>query len=354
MPRKIYEQEKEEETMTGGWQRGQLLGQGSSGSVHIAAPTEPRSERFKNFPKFMAVKSSWDSRGRADLEREKSLLIRLSDCPHVIRYLGSDETPLSLHLFIELATGGTLARLIDEASPVEERLVRRHTRSVLEGLKRIHDEGFVHCDLKPENILLVSGNRNDDDEEGEFGFTAKLADLGMAKRAQIERDGLRRSLKGTMIYLPPEAALFFIQEQASDVWALGCVVLKLFGGKLPWQHGNLSNSDIRNKIAMNRPVLPPGISKEARDFLGKCFMRNPGNRATVSELLTHPFLCETDKEEEEEGLDDDGYKNIPVVSENVMVSEEREQQRGCSSGALRAFGVKSLLQIQNIFCSFFS
>jgi serine/threonine protein kinase len=32
---------------------------------------------------------------------------------------------------------------------------RKHTKSMLVGLKHIHARGFVHCDLKPDNVLIM-------------------------------------------------------------------------------------------------------------------------------------------------------------------------------------------------------
>jgi len=50
-----------------------------------------------------------------------------------------------------------------------ENLACRYTRSVVEGLKHIHDKDFVHCDLKLPNILVF--------DYGEV----KISDFGLAK-----------------------------------------------------------------------------------------------------------------------------------------------------------------------------
>ena len=41
------------------------------------------------------------------------------------------------------------------------------------------------------------------------------------------------------------------------------------------------------------PKIPNGLSKDCKDSLSKCFMKNPGERWTANMLLNHPFLLPT-------------------------------------------------------------
>ena len=249
------------------WRRGKRLGGGCHAVVHMATLTEPRAPGFKEFPPVMAVKT-FHKPWRPEHENEVRLLRRLRDCPYVIRYLGQEETlaedgTLRLNLFLEFASGGNLYSLTKASKGrLEEDVVRRHTRSILQGVKRIHDEGYVHCDLFFDNILLV--------EEG-HEMVAKVADLGLVKRAGEQRD-----LIGCCA---PESLTLGWQEKPSDIWGFGGIVLKLLGGTLRGEGVNLM------------PVFPMGLSPEAEDFLGKCFVMRPEDRATAEELVRHPFVC---------------------------------------------------------------
>ncbi|KAL6279683.1 hypothetical protein ACE6H2_016564 [Prunus campanulata] len=130
--------------------------------------------------------------------------------------------------------------------------VRKYTESILKGIQYIHERGFVHCDLKPENILLVTSGS---------GFVPKIGDLGLAKRAAGEH-----SCRGTAI----------IQEKPSDIWALGCVVLKTLTGRHPWDaKAGVKLYDLKPLIASGVPKVPGGLSEDARDFLKNFFARNP-------------------------------------------------------------------------------
>ncbi|KAI3687813.1 hypothetical protein L1987_81516 [Smallanthus sonchifolius] len=55
---------------------------------------------------------------------------------------------------------GTLVDFIRKSgrNGLPESDVKRHTRSILCGLRHIHHCGYVHCDLKPENILPMLTN----------------------------------------------------------------------------------------------------------------------------------------------------------------------------------------------------
>lgn len=44
------------------------------------------------------------------------------------------------------------------------------------------------------------------------------------------------------------------------------------------------------KVLKESPPIPDTLSAEGRDFLQRCFRRNPAERPTASELLDHPFV----------------------------------------------------------------
>ncbi|PON33672.1 Serine/threonine protein kinase [Parasponia andersonii] len=143
-----------------------------------------QGSRFAGFcPRVMAVKPSYTSQCE-ELRKEKTFLDVLAHSPFIIRCFGDDITITDdnqqiLNVFLEYASGGSLADLIDNSRclGLREPQVRRYTKSILRGIHCIHEMGFVHCDLKPQNILLVKEYENDDD------FVPKIADFGLSKRA---------------------------------------------------------------------------------------------------------------------------------------------------------------------------
>ncbi len=73
-----------------------------------------------------------------------------------------------------------------------------------------------------------------------------------------------------------------------DIWSLGCTTIELLTGQPPYF--NLNQMCALVKI-VNDPVPPlPEGSSELKDFLNKCFQKEPYSRVDASELLKHPWL----------------------------------------------------------------
>jgi len=203
--------------------------------------------------------------------------------------LGYDVTSENGHsfynIFLEYAPGGSVSDKIQrEGTPgLEESDVRCYTRGLLMALSHMHSIGIAHCDVKGKNILI-----------GSDGFV-KVGDLGCAKRmADDGKDKASASIGGTPAFMAPEVVRGESQGLEADVWAVGCTVIEMATGKLPW-------SDMDGLLATMRrigfsddvPEFPKNISEEGRDFLEKCLRRNPEKRWTSEKLLQHPFVSET-------------------------------------------------------------
>merc|ERR1712093_738574 len=82
-----------------------------------------------------------------------------------------------------------------------------------QGLKHIHDSGFIHLDLKPANIFIT------------FEGILKIGDFGMATswpaQSGIEGEGDRE-------YIGPEILMGHYDKPA-DIFALGLIILEIAG-----------------------------------------------------------------------------------------------------------------------------
>ncbi|GFQ03422.1 mitogen-activated protein kinase kinase kinase yoda, partial [Phtheirospermum japonicum] len=178
----------------------------------------------------------------------------------------------------------------------------QNTRSIPRGLNGIHGLGYVHCDLKPDNILLVPS-------AGITEFRAKIGDFGLAKR-EIKQYNKKlkimesNSWRVTPIYISPETIIDYVQATPSDVWAVGCIMLEML---------------TRKPIGVEKelPKIPNDISREAMDFLKRCFVRNSMFRFTCDMLLNHSFL---------QGLGDDVEELEDFESYMTRISDDE-----CSS-----------------------
>jgi serine/threonine protein phosphatase PrpC len=89
-------------------------------------------------------------------------------------------------------------------------------------LAALHRAGIIHRDIKPENILL----------EPDGGL--KLIDLGVARLRQFE-DAETLEVPGTRSYMAPELFTGTPADEASDLYALGVTIYRMFtGGTYPY------------------------------------------------------------------------------------------------------------------------
>lgn len=78
----------------------------------------------------------------------------------------------------------------------------------------------------------------------------------------------------------------------SDIWGVGCTVLEMLTGIMPW----IDQFD--NRIALmfhvghtsNHPPISDAIQGQARDFLEVCMRADSKERPTVGTLLEHPWI----------------------------------------------------------------
>ncbi|CAI9090973.1 OLC1v1025879C1 [Oldenlandia corymbosa var. corymbosa] len=287
------------------WRRGTLLGKGGHGAVFLGLLSS------YNPPRYIAVKSADASKSKS-LKAEKKILSYMVGSPYIIQCYGEETTTRSdgnlvYNLLLEYGSGGSLATRIhsspgNDNNKMSELEVRWYTISILQGLFYIHEVGFVHCDLKPGNILLVPWRMT---PSGKVLSMAKICDFGLAKKAaplqrnqkrkrESEKTEKKNRWRGTVRYLSPEAVRDGVQEPASDMWALGCVVLEMLSGQRPWEveHQTGGKEAVLEKIRKGDsvPEIPGGISSDARDFLRCCLRKSAANRSSAKTLLLHPFV----------------------------------------------------------------
>ncbi|XP_055804444.1 mitogen-activated protein kinase kinase kinase 20-like [Solanum dulcamara] len=261
------------------WVRGEAIGHGSFGKVSFAVTRKQSTQ-------VMVVKSSSASRS-ATLMNEKLILDEIKGCPQIINCLGDSYTYENgeklYNVLLEYAPGGALSEKLKNSGDrkLPEIEIRKYAKDLLKGLHYIHKCGYIHCDIKPQNILL-----------GENG-QVKIADFGLAKRDEsIKDDKLRCELRGTPLYMPPEMVTAGEQSTPADIWALGCVIAEMAAGVPVWGYSDLTELLMKIGVGDELPEFPTKLSEEGKDFLQKCFVKNPKKRWTAEMLLKHPFVAD--------------------------------------------------------------
>ncbi|KAB5568642.1 hypothetical protein DKX38_002435 [Salix brachista] len=278
------------------WEKGELLGRGSFGSVY---------EGISDDGLFFAVKEvsllDQGTQGKQSiyqLEQEIALLSRFEH-ENIVQYYGTDKDESKLYIFLELVTKGSLQKLYQRYN-LRDSQVSSYTRQILHGLKYLHDQKVVHRDIKCANLLV--------DANG----SVKLADFGLAKATKLNDV---KSCKGTAFWMAPEgtyalepgigmvrggcgferACAHVVNNKnqgyglSADIWSLGCTVLEMLTRQIPY-------SELESMQALFRigrgfpPLVPDSLSNDARDFILQCLQVNPNDRPTAAVLLDHPFV----------------------------------------------------------------
>ncbi|PKU62368.1 Mitogen-activated protein kinase kinase kinase YODA [Dendrobium catenatum] len=105
----------------------------------------------------------------------------------------------------------------------------------------------------------------------------------------------RMEIRGTPMYIAPESATRKEYRAAADIWAFGCTAVEMISGRSPWQCTDQSEMGIWGLLMRigsddELPEIPPTMSEEGKDFLRRCFVKDPNNRWTAEMLLSHSFV----------------------------------------------------------------
>ena len=96
---------------------------------------------------------------------------------------------------------------------------------VAEGLRMIHNAGFLHLDLKPNNVLIR--------EDG----SPALIDFGISRRILVARYQERQVFSiGSPYFMSPEQARGEPLDERSDIYSFGALWFRIFTGCIPF-HG---------------------------------------------------------------------------------------------------------------------
>ena len=185
-------------------------------------------------------------------------------------------------------SGGNISSLLKKYGPFPEEIIRFYSKQILSGLSYIHSRKVVHKDIKGANILVGnSGN-------------VKLADFGSAQQLETsisislksERNN-NNNIIGSVPWMAPEVVRQTKYGRKSDVWSFGCTVLEMITGNAPWSNYKFDNpiaAIMKIGLSEELPEIPKEISKDLKDFVKICLVRDQKKRCSVEELKKHPFL----------------------------------------------------------------
>ena len=121
----------------------------------------------------------------------------------------------------------------------------------------------------------------------------KLTDFGYSGRL-TSNSSKRATMVGTAYWMSPEIIKRKQYGPKVDVWSTGILLIEMLEGEPPYMDEEPLKA--LYLIATNgTPTLkrPEFLSAHCRDFISRCLQVPCENRASVEELMLHPFVQDT-------------------------------------------------------------
>lgn len=240
-----------------------VLGRGGSSAVFAAFDTRLRRQ--------VAVKVLRVGAGTEEVlaRHEEARVVASLNHPHLVAVFDTflirsrQQQPTAM-LVLEYVDGPDLHQYLRTATMPIEQAVQVGVQ-LCGALAYVHEQGFLHQDVKPSNVLLTFPS-------GEV--TAKLSDFGTAAvlQGQVEQGEFTI---GTAAYLSPEQADGSTLTAASDVYALGLVLLEAVTGEVAFPGSVLEAAMARLDVD---PPIPDELPVELREVLTGMTQRSPRAR----------------------------------------------------------------------------
>jgi serine/threonine protein kinase len=213
--------------------------------------------------------------------RELRALTDLAGCPGICQVLGSG-LHKDKHPYIVMQLGGTNLFDVRHKFAPGERTHSKGTISwigcrVLDTLRSVHEQGYVHRDVKPSNVTVGGGGNYPGGSNGagasSSGRELLLIDLGLAKKFQTKEDAVashlansqekghseppRGPFRGSTTYASINAHAGTEQGPRDDLWSLLYLLAEAHEGTLPWRSLKTETDDEsvkhQTKLAKVRP-----------------------------------------------------------------------------------------------------
>ncbi|KAG1726608.1 kinase-like domain-containing protein, partial [Suillus lakei] len=179
---------------------------------------------------------------------------------------------------------GTLNSYLNRAHKNLTTLGRlRILKQITEGLKYLHDNDVIHGDLTSNNVLVAADG------------SPRLADFGVSN-IMVESNPAFSYQTGAVRWAAPELIVLEIGQTVqcatkfSDIYALGCIMLHVLYGKLPYWWIKTALQVVASKFKHQEPVAQSinnivQIPAHHLDFMRRCWSIKSDDRPSVEEAL---------------------------------------------------------------------
>jgi len=257
---------------------GKPLGKGKFGNVYLA---REKSSKYIIALKVLFKQQLQKAQVEHQLRREIEIQSHLRH-PNILRMYGYFYDQTRVYLILEYAPKGELYKELQRQphERFEERRAAGYILQLSQALEYCHQKNVIHRDIKPENLLVGDNNQ------------LKIADFGWSVHAPNSR---RKTLCGTLDYLPPEMVEGKDHDNTVDLWSLGILAYEFIVGSPPFEAQG--HTETYKRISKAQVQFPDFVSPEARDLISKLLVKKSSDRMALSEVPKHPWIVRHCQEE---------------------------------------------------------
>lgn len=255
-----------ESRLGSGWSVAGELGTGATSRVYLATRGDAGARLVVK-----VMKSGAAAAARSQYFLLEMQVLQKMSHPNVVPITDVGEAQGVLFFTMPFIEGDTMRQRLarEGAFPIGDAI--RVARDVATALGHVHSMGVVHRDVKPENILLAPHG-------------AVLLDFGHARAPAIMPSVDSHDTKyivGTPNYVSPEQVSGRrIADSRSDVYSLGCVLLEMLTGQLPFAASSARES-MQRRLDEPPPdirALRPDVPEELATVLKRAMQIDPAER----------------------------------------------------------------------------
>lgn len=265
----------------GSWELTESGGHGSHADVFFARPANAADGTPADYALKRLAPRRWRDEQAVAMFRREAACGCSADHPNLATTLVTNVDQPPYFFVMPRLKGATVRQVLGAGETFSPARSIWIVRQVAEGLRSLHEHGWLHGDIKPSNIMVG------------FNGHATLFDFGFARTNDTVALSHQEPFCGTLRYTAPELLTSTRRmSAASDVYALGITLFEMLTGQPPFiscRPESLAESHLKipaPSVRTARPDLPRCVSKAVASMLAKDPLRRPNSLTELSDLMT--------------------------------------------------------------------
>jgi len=256
----------------GPYRLGAVLGEGTMGVVYKATRSDGEVVALKVLKLALAEDETYRQRFRHEARAAQEV-----QHAHLIPVLDAGVADGRAYLAVAYVAGRSLAEQLQAEGPLAVIDVARIAAQLGAALDALHRRGLVHRDVKPANVMVAK-------DAG-----AALTDFGLAKGTGYTVLTRAGQVVGTMDYLAPELIRGGSATPATDIYALGCVLVECLTGAPPFGHRDLFEVGAAHldEIPPDPSEARPDVSAAVSEVVLLALAKEPDARPATGTMYAH-------------------------------------------------------------------